>query len=177
MERGFGVVEKTTTKPYKGKTYYGFKLVGDDTLYRTGQINSNLENGVKVSFNYEVTDYGPMVDVKSVKAYQGKASAPTTGNKDDYWKNKELADVTRQKQISYQAATNTAVSMVNFAVDKGYIKIGAKASLEAYVASVVQLAGEIFNNYQTVPFGKEKQPAASAESNSEPEEEPEESPF
>jgi hypothetical protein len=115
-----------------------------------------------------------MVDVKSIKAYKGKATAPASGNKDDYWRNKELADVNRQKQISYQAATNTAVNIVNFAIDKGYIKIGAKSSLEAYVASVEQMASAIFNNYQTIPLGKD---AASPDEPAEEEAPDEEEPF
>lgn len=159
MNRGYGVVEKVTTKVFKGKTYHGFVLAGDEALYRTGQISPGVEVGAKVSFNYDTTDYGPMVDVKSIKAYKGKAeplASSGSGNKDDYWRNKEHADVARQKQISYQAATNTAVNMVNFAIDKGYIKIGAKNSLEAYVAAVEHLAGGIYGNYQTIPFNENK---------------------
>jgi hypothetical protein len=171
MERAFGYVEKVTSKEIKGKTYYGFTLSGDDKLYRAGQINPNVSKGAKVSFNYQEGDYGPVVDLKSLKIYKGKE--PATGdvvNKDDYWRNKETSDQARQKQISYQAATNTALTMVNFAIDKGYLKIGAKASMEAYVASVVQLAEEVYNNYQTKPFSEEKKPA------SPPEEEVQESP-
>jgi outer membrane receptor for ferric coprogen and ferric-rhodotorulic acid len=160
MPRGYGVVQKSTSKNVKGKNYFGFVLEGEDKLYRTGQINPNLETGAKISFNYEDGEYGSFVDVKTIKAYrkEGASAAPVAGNKDDYWKNKELVDASRQKQISYQAATNTALAITNFAIEKGYLKIGAKDSLKAYTEAVKQLASEVYHLYQTEPFKAPEEP-------------------
>jgi hypothetical protein len=157
MSRGYGIVEKVTSKEYKGKVYYGFILDGDETLYRTGLVKPEFDSGDKISFTYETNKYGKMVDTKSVKSYKKaeKTFSGGGGGKDSYWDKRLENDIANQLRISYQAATNTAVNVANFAIEKGFVKVGTKSPLEAYVAVVRQLAKEFFESYQAVGADEE----------------------
>lgn len=164
-----GVVDKKYTKNLKGKTFYSFNL--DDTWYRTGMREGKFEEGDKITFDYEVDEYGNQVDLKTVKVLESgvaqskpakavaKGASSKGVSKDDYWQRKEQADVDRQKIISFQAAFNSATNIVGLALQHEAISLGsAKAKrLGVLKDAVMEIANDLYAVYLSRPSVEVKQ--------------------
>lgn len=120
-----GVVVKLGTIKSGRHTFYNIQLDGHKDFYRTGFEKAEVEVGDVVTFEYGETDYGPKVDMKSIKVTgkeEVKASpAPKKGKgkskqETNYWESRAKADEKRQNTISYQAAWNTATAIISLAV-------------------------------------------------------------
>lgn len=162
MAQETGTVLAVSSKQLQSGTYYSFNV--NDVWYRTGKKRAPVEKGYKVRFNYTEDKYGKQVDLTSVQFKEGEAPKSTGksynaggAGKDSYWADKEKRDVDTQKRISYQAAMNTAINVVNGAISNEYLKIpgGKKATLEAYFAAIKEQAAELYRDYQNVPENHE----------------------
>lgn len=156
-ETKIGVVEQVTSKVLASGKYYSFR-VGDE-WFRTNKTKPPVEAGYKVKFTYTTDKYGNHVNMDSITFKPGeepkeaKKAVPAGRSQSEYWEQKEIRDIDNQKRISFQAATNTAISMVNGAIEFGFLKLkgGAKASVEAYYAAVMDQAENLYRSYQLLP--------------------------
>lgn len=151
MDSAQGVIGWAGAKRYGGKTLYSFKFDGSDTFYRCGEENPNVSQGDVVSFTYKTDKSGNFVcDVKSIQKTGGapqQAASPKKSGGTKY-----QADDDRQKVISLQAATNTAVAMTKVAVEAGMLKLGAQGKqFDAFKAVVDKLADELVVKYMNAP--------------------------
>jgi len=181
-----GVVEKVGHKRIGKRTYYNFFLEDDDTMYRTGTTETDVQEGDTVAFEYEDGEYGAMVDLDSLEIEEGerkpkrrssskkkatskkrpakasrgrgsrdvadKSNSSNKLSKDDYYKNKEVKDENRQKIISFQAAYNTALNILNSQLGLGLVTLGAanaKAGkkLEVFNELLEAKAQELFGKF------------------------------
>jgi len=175
-----GTVKSLGSKDFgegaKAKTYHNFFLEGDNTMYRTGTVNSGVAQNDQVAFFLNEKGFVDMGSLQINGATANVSAPPPTsspapkkkswgggGNKStenwdarqQYWDNKEVEDGKRQNMISYQAAINSATNIVNAAVESGSIKLGASNAKaadkwEIYYGYVVSTANDLFSRYQTV---------------------------
>lgn len=165
MSEQVGVVKWMGGKTIKGRTYYSFNLVDVDGFFRCGQDEPQIKKGDMISFSYETDQWGDQVDKKSIVVLdevkeEVKAAAPvkkqsggTAVGRDDYWANKEAADVDRQKIISLQAATNIATNIVTAALAADALSLPAKKAekFDALLAMVEQVADDLVVRYVNAP--------------------------
>ena len=170
-----------STRARSGSILWSFKLQEDeDTFFRCGTFNPKVRKGDYIKFNFtEDPKWGIQADTRSIAILKAAVDedvvdtpaaaerttspakqAPNKAPKEDwnarakYWDNKEQADVERQQMISFQAAVNTAVSIVDAAVKNEFITIAGRkgdVKYDAFVAMVMKQAEELFRAYQTVP--------------------------
>ena len=163
-EQATGVVKWEGGKEIKGRTYFSFNLVDVDGFFRCGTKQPKLSKGDTVSFTYEIDpQWGNQVDVPSVKVVDSAPKGVTTPQagggsgkavgRDDYWANKELADVDRQKIISLQAATNIATNIVVAALAAEVLPLPAKKAekFDALLAMVETVADTLVVRYVNAP--------------------------
>lgn len=162
-EKLIGVVKWAGGKDIKGRTYFSFNLVDIDGFFRCGTNDPKVSAGDTVSFAYEIDPkWGNQVDTKSIEVVD---SAPTTTTKtpaaggkavgrDEYWANKEAADVDRQKIISLQAATNIATNIVTAALAAEVLALPAKKAekFDALLAMVNTVADSLVVRYVNAPL-------------------------
>jgi len=142
-------------------------LMDDDQWYGLGRNAApGVFDGATVRFSWvqngkykNITE--GTVQVKEgaptqTKSYTQKASggASDYAKKEKYWLDKEQRDIDTQKRISYQAAMNTSINLVNTMLEGGFMtapkgKVADKH--EAYMAMVYETADELFRVYQTLP--------------------------
>lgn len=164
MSNQQGVVKWAGSKDIKGRTYFSFNLVDIDGFFRCGTRDPNVNKGDAIEFTFEVDPkWGNQVDTKTVKVVDSApevAPAPLVQpaskvavGRDDYWANKELADVSRQKIISLQAATNTATSIVTAALAADVLPLPTKKAekFDALVFMIHELADFLVVRYTTAP--------------------------
>ena len=167
-ESATGVVKWAGGKDIKGRTYFSFSLVDVDGFFRCGTDNPNVNKGDSVSFNYDIDPkWGNQVDKNSIKVVDSApaqapaskgTSAGTAVSRDDYWANKEAADVDRQKIISLQAATNIATNIVTAALSADILALPTKKAekFDALVAMVNQVADDLVVRYVSAPAHVDK---------------------
>jgi len=135
MSEASGVVTFTFSKKAgnRGGQIYSFIINDDGIWYSCGFEDPKLKEGDSISFSYEADEWAPgkvsnKVDLSSIviaeKApdkpkttpkKQGSGGAKVQENWDaraKYWENKEGQDTVRQNIISYQAAFNTATTIL-----------------------------------------------------------------
>jgi hypothetical protein len=166
MSEVIGVVARVTDKVLPSGTYWSFVLDGDPQWYRTGRDKPKFEAGYKVKFNATEDKYGTHCDLKTVEFREGEAPpaaapAKAAGGKSDYqlrtayWDAKELRDIENQKRISYQAATNTAIALVNAALASEAIVLPASKAkgkrFEVLTEIVTTEADRIYAVYAAAP--------------------------
>ena len=171
MPEVIGQIAAVSSKQLPSGLYHSFCV--DDVWYRTGRDFTNVAKGYKVKFNFEENQYGMQVDVPSLKFKEGEAPPPQTNGakapyqkksgydpteakrREKYWADKEARDIENQKRISYQAATNTAIQLLNGAIANDCVAVpkgkNLGARFEAFQAMVDEEAERIFRIYQLVP--------------------------
>jgi hypothetical protein len=164
-----GKVTYVGSKVFKGRTYWSFKIDSKpDDFFRTGLEEPNFAKGKVISFDYEVTQYGNEVIVPSivhvdVEAAPKASVAPKAAKvasesgrnpKDEYWEKKAQEDIDRQKIISYQAATKTAITIINAAVALDILPVVGKSKPEKWEslnALVTAVADDLVVKYMNAP--------------------------
>ena len=153
MSEAAGVVSAVASKVLASGTYYSFCI--NEVWYRTGRDPVPFEKGYTVKFEYEDSQYGKQVDLDTLKSKEG--TAPTTSsagkgkteyqNKEQYWKDKDLRDIDTQKQIRMAGALNTAINMVNGAIQAECLatpKGKAASRVDADTAMVQEEADRLY---------------------------------
>lgn len=145
MPQVTGTVERVNYKDLASGRYWSF-LVADE-WYRTNKTKPPFEAGYKVKFDFEENQYGKQVNMDSVKFKEGEAPPKSSGGggrNDD-----------TQKRISFQAATNSAIAIIDMMFDKGLLELPKSKKADEKVALVTELvmnqAEELFRTYQLVP--------------------------
>ena len=165
MNEVIGVVAKVHSKQLASGTYWSFVLDGDDQWYRHGRDKPAFDAGYKIKFTPTQDKYGVHADPKGVEFKEGEAppqrekAASGGGNKSDYqqrqqyWEDKEQRDIVNQKRISYQAATNTAIALVELALKTEAIKLPAtkNKAFPALQEIVGNEADRIYVQYAIAP--------------------------
>ena len=168
MSEVIGIVSKISEKVLPSGTYFSFILDGDNQWYRTGRDKPKFMPGHKVKFQSKTDQYGTHCDLKTVQFKEGEAppaqapaAAKSTGGKSDfqmrqaYWEDKEQRDIVNQKRISYQAATNTAIQIVNSALACEAITLPAAKTkgkrFEALQEIIANEADRIYAVYALAP--------------------------
>ena len=155
-----GVIGWAGSRRYGGKTLYSFKFDGSDTFYRCGEVNPNISQGDVVSFEYSTDRNNNYIcDVNTIKKTGGEAPKSSGGGTGGQKRQsgggggtRYQADDDRQKVISLQAATNTAVAITKIAVEGGMLKLGAQGKqFDALKAVVDKLADELVVKYMNAP--------------------------
>jgi hypothetical protein len=165
------VVQSISDKKYNGKTFYSFK--GQDGVWYGTGTRTPPETGAYVEFEALPNDKGflqasnivrlpntaaavssgPRVAAAAVKGAQ-KAS----GNKDDYWANKEIRDVTVQKRIEIQSCRNSALTFISQLLQAEAIPVPTKkAEREEYLQALLKRYTTQFleeNNGETQPVSE-----------------------
>ena len=109
-------------------------------------------NVVKGSDQYKAGE-GPPPKKKSYGGGKGKGGASDYQQRQQYWEDKELRDIGNQQRISYNAAMNTAINVINSLLDREMLKVAGKAAdkADAYIAMVEEETKRIFREFQAVP--------------------------
>jgi len=174
MSEVTGYVEAANNRESGGKRY--FSILVDGTWYGCGVRNPKVNKGDKVKFEASQNGKYWNVDMNSFKSKEGEApqvsqnksagsykksggggGGQTTENweaRQKYWDNKEQLDVERQQIISFQAATNTAIEMVNSGIAQGFLTVaGSKKNekWESYKEYVLGVAKDLFAVYLAAP--------------------------
>ncbi len=150
------------SKKLSGRNYYSFNLIGvKDMFFRTGTVDAGLVKGDQVSFEYEENQYGLQVDVKSIvkdatpSATQNAPAVGKVATKDNYWEKKAQDDKIRQHIISYQAATNTALKVVETAIQLDILPKPAGSKIadkfDSLLAMVEQVADDLVLKFENAP--------------------------
>lgn len=120
-----------------GKTAYNIQMQSGEK-YGHGFNVPNFKDGDTIEFVYKQNGKYKNIDPNSVKVVDNtpqtsNGAMPNTGNvrgggvsKDEYWANKEKADVDRQKEIRYQASRNQAIEVAAIALRADVIKLPTK---------------------------------------------------
>ena len=155
MSEKTGMVAAVSHKQLASGTYHSFCV--DDTWFRTGKVDVNVDKGYKVKFNYETDSYGNQVDVASLKFKEGEAPPPQPkkawggkkgggasdyAKKEKYWQDKELRDIDNQKRISFNAAMNTAINFIQLAITNDCVKVPSAKSMPARFAALQAMVDE-----------------------------------
>ena len=174
MSEVTGYVEAANSRESGGKRYFSFLV--DGTWYGCGVRNPKVSKGDKVKFEASQNGKYWNVDMNTFKSKEGEApqvsqnksagsykksggggGGQTTENweaRQKYWDNKEQLDVERQQIISLQAATNTAIEMVNSGIEQGFLTVaGSKKNekWESYKEYVLGVANDLFAVYLAAP--------------------------
>ena len=162
----------TIKKVYNNKGRWSL-LMDDENWYGNGYQRPNAEEGQEAKFQWSQNDRGYRDIKQGTLRSRGAPSAPAEqkgakaganrGNaaaREQFWADKEARDIDTQKRISFQAAVNSALTLVNAAMERELISIpkSKKASekLDAYVAIVMEQAEELFRTYQNLPDNYEE---------------------
>lgn len=161
-----GVVSKVYESDIKGKTYYGVFLEDDKDLYKNGPNDPEVSKGDKVKISGVKDKYGYKIEeievtskskttTSSKKGYNkdnfvSKSGSKTVVNKkaadkEAYWEQKAVEDKVKDRRITFNAAMNTAVAMVNFGLDHELFTLAGKKKNEKwdlYVEMVHSVAME-----------------------------------
>lgn len=78
---GEGVVKRVGSKRVGKRTYYNFTLEDDDDIYMTSTNRADVEEGDEVTFEYEDTEYGNMVDLDSIEVVGHQEPKPARRTK------------------------------------------------------------------------------------------------
>jgi len=162
MTQQTGRVGWVGSKKLSGRMYYSFNLIGvKDMFFRTGTVDTGLVKGDQVSFEYSEDNYGLQVDVKTVvkdsapSATQNAPPVAGVATKDNYWEKKGQDDKIRQHIISYQAATNTAIKVVETAIQLDILPkpTGSKIAdkFDSLVALIEQVADDLVLKFENAP--------------------------
>lgn len=173
----------TLTKVLANNTGFFSLKIGDD-WYGGGKAAPEAAEGdmVEVTYNTKAvngTTYRNATAVKVVNktatvARSAKAAtAAGSGDKDLYWKKKEDRDVVNDSKRELGATRNTAVTIVNFAIEKGYLpaldKAKASEKFDLYLAIVegtaIKLMAEFEQNKKTFVAEEQKQMSNEQEEN------------
>lgn len=120
-----GTISKIFDREVKGRTYYSFKVGGDDTYYGSGAKRPPPE-GTYIQFEAEKNQRG-FWDAKNIQVVEADTtpqtqvskaavSASKSLSKDDYWTRREERDVETQKRIELQSCRNSAIELVRLLV-------------------------------------------------------------
>jgi hypothetical protein len=137
MSETSGVVTFTFSKKAgnRGGKIYSFIINDDGIWYSCGFEDPKLKEGDSISFSFEEDEWAPgkvsnKVDLSSIVVEEKAPDKPKPTNKKQkqgaggtkvqenwdarakYWENKEGQDIVRQNIISYQAAFNTATTIL-----------------------------------------------------------------
>jgi len=162
MTQQTGRVGWVGSKKLSGRNYFSFNLVGvKDMFFRTGTVDTGVVKGDEVSFEYVEDKWGLQVDVKSIVKASAPAAtqnAPDVGKvatKDNYWDKKAQDDKVRQHIISYQAATNTALKVVETAISLDILPkpSGSKIAdkFDSLMSMVEQVADDLVLKFENAP--------------------------
>ena len=158
-----GTVKWVGSKVIRNSKLWSFSLNESDEFFRTGFDQPNVNRGDFVEFEYEVNQYGNQVKAKDLKvkvqtaattsppARVGSAGVPAAG-KDEYWKQKEENDKSKDAAIQLMSCTNTAVSILKLAQEAGVLTLGsgAKANkLDTLLAQVYMIRDELYLHTET----------------------------
>lgn len=155
MTKTVGNVVWVGSKAWGQKVFWSFKC-DDDTFYRTGTAQPGVEKGDTIEFEWKMDDKNnKQVDVKSISKVAKPAAARgkvQNLDKDSYWANKEQRDVERDLRHSYGASMNTAIAIVNNALEQGALVLpAAKAKkLDALVGYIDTITLDLFNRNQNL---------------------------
>lgn len=181
MTEAQGQVVWVGTNKVGKNTFHSFKL-DDGEFYRTG-VKEVVKKGDTISFTFDAVVNGKYtnnevktesvvflnepttVDAnKAASGYKGKSKA--TG-KDDYWEKRAENDKETQRRISYQAATNTAVAIMNTLLAQEAVSLGsAKAKkVDTYMAELNKVVDIVFEKYQTIGATEEAEQQEESDNN------------
>lgn len=164
-ETYIGVVKKVFNKNGRWSL-----LMDDDNWYGLNRSKpEGVEDGHTVKFAWSANGQYRNVEKDTLKInrnvekqeQKGATAGSSRGGsaaKDQYWADKEARDIEyqknmqeNQKRISMAGAINSATTLVNSALELGYLKLpgGQKATMDAYVAAVIQQAEDLYPVIQT----------------------------
>lgn len=151
-----GYVTFVNTKDWNGRngpvTLYSFRIEGDDTYWRTGRDDPQLQKGQFAKFTAE----GQNVDVTSIErgdikvetAAPKKSGGGSASSRNEYWENKDKHDKeVVQPRIMYCAARRDAITIATAALNADALKLGSKAAtkVDNFVGAVVKLTAELLD--------------------------------
>lgn len=159
MPQETGILTKVLPK---ATGYFSLKI--GDEWYGGGKTAPDASEGDMVEVTFTTKEVGGKVYrnatsikvanksatvARSAKAAVGLSSA---GDKDLYWKNKEARDVVNDGKRELGATRNTAVEIVNFAIDKGYLpaldKAKAQDKFDLYLSIIEGTAHKLISSSQ-----------------------------
>ena len=162
-----GVIDKVSEKGWKNKTLYSF--VVDDVWYRTGEADPTEFEKAKVTFVFKKDRNGnKVVDVDDIEVVEeapedkpSQSSAKQdglytqyvgSGDKANYWLNREARELDGNFQYNYRAAMMAAMEYTRLLHDMGlFPKSGKnKPTLETIDALIEDKAAELYREYMDV---------------------------
>jgi len=138
MSEWSGVVDKTTSREFGNKTLYSWTFENSNIWFRS-EFDPILKKGTAVKITGEavnkITGVTPMSseDVKEAKQ-EAKSSvngtngtrgeAPPT-NSPDYWRWKQMQDITNRKDFQHRDARRDATRLICAALDNDVLALGS----------------------------------------------------
>lgn len=169
MPQAIGILTKVLPK---ATGYFSLKI--GDEWYGGGKTAPNAAEGDMVEVTYNSKDvkgklYHNSVAIKVVNktaAVAASAKAAVAqgagGDKDAFWRKKEDRDIVNDHKRELGATRNTAVEIVNFAIEKGFLpamdKVKAAEKFDLYLSMIEGTATRLIKGGDTAkPVMKQEQ--------------------
>jgi hypothetical protein len=156
-----GQVSKVSSRDWGSKTIYSWQLEGTNQWFRA-ETDPKIEEGQWVEFSGESAQ---KVDVTTMTATtsdavksEAKAAASTkTGdvppsNSPDYWRWKQMRDLSMEKKFDWRDARHDATRIICAALDNGVLALGSSQGkklglIKGYVNELTrELIEEMYND-------------------------------
>ena len=150
MNTSQGIVEVVTEKPAGKGTAYNFKL-NDGNWYGHGFKKPAFSKGASIKFAWEANGNWKNVDADTVVVMEStKPVVHTAQSTGTDWDAKD-------RRITFLACRKDSIEMTKMALQEGALKLGAKNKLEVLIASVDELANDLYSGVYDEPFKEAKQ--------------------
>lgn len=145
-----GVVQRHSDKQWNGKTFWSFALSGQEGWYNTG-MKKPPAVGTSVRFNDKTNSKGFKEVDGSIEIITEQATGPTpsvsgvitastkavpsygAGGSAAYWDRKEARDIANDSARELGASRNTAIAIIDLALNHEAIKLPAVAKREEFL--------------------------------------------
>lgn len=166
METVSGTVSYVNTNDKFKKMLYALFLEHDDTMYKCGNDDPEVEKGDEVEFkvdrkdNVDVDSIKLLDDEEEEKPKRRKSSSPKRKPESRKESSPKVAKggtdwVAKDRMITFMAATKAAVSFTNMLLDQEILvfptKVKGEAKIDVVREFMMQQAKDLYQVYQSVP--------------------------
>jgi len=157
-----GVVSKITSREFGNKTLYSWQFEGSALWFRS-EFDPLMDKGDAYAVTGDVVNkikgVVPMTeeDVKEAKSEASTGQSGTTGtrgeapptNSPDYWRWKQMQDITNRKDFQYRDARRDATRLVCAALDNDVLALGQSKGkkLDILLGMITKTTEQLLEGY------------------------------
>jgi len=162
MSEWKGVVSKATSREFGNKTLYSWQFEGSNIWFRS-EFDPIMEVGSAFTVTGDVvnkiTGVTPMSE-EDVKEAKSETSSGTNGsngsrgeappaNSPDYWRWKQMQDITNRKDFQHRDARRDATRLICAALDNDVLALGAAKGkkLDILLGMIKETTAQLLEEY------------------------------